>query len=45
MYIYCEPVNNLEELNDRIHETLATVTPNMLGLARENLIKRARLSF
>jgi hypothetical protein len=31
------------ELNDQIHETLATVIPNMLRLARENLIKRARL--
>jgi hypothetical protein len=42
-YIYHEPVNNLEELNDRIYEALATVIPNMLRLARENLIKRARL--
>jgi hypothetical protein len=38
--IYREPINILEELND---ETLATVIPNMLRLARENLIKRARL--
>jgi hypothetical protein len=36
-------INILEELNDQIHETLATVIPNMLRLARENLIKRARL--
>jgi hypothetical protein len=43
-YIYREPINILEELNDQIHETLATVIPNMLRLARENLIKRARLS-
>jgi hypothetical protein len=42
-YIYHEPINILEELNDQIHETLATVVPNMLRLARENLIKRARL--
>jgi hypothetical protein len=42
-YIYREPVNILEELNDQIHETLATVIPNMLRLAKENLIKRARL--
>jgi DNA-binding MarR family transcriptional regulator len=42
-YIYCEPINILEELNDKIHETLATVIPNMLRLARENLIKRARV--
>jgi DNA-binding MarR family transcriptional regulator len=41
-YIYHEPINTLEELNDRIHEALATVIPNMLRLARENLIKRTR---
>jgi hypothetical protein len=29
-YIYREPINILEELNDQIHETLATVIPNML---------------
>jgi hypothetical protein len=33
----------LEELNDHIHETLATVISNVLRLAREHLIKRARL--
>jgi hypothetical protein len=33
----------LEELNNQIHETLATVIPNVLRLARENLMKRARL--
>jgi hypothetical protein len=42
-YIYGEPINILEELNDQIYETLATVIPNMLRLARENLIKRARI--
>jgi DNA-binding MarR family transcriptional regulator len=42
-YIYREPINILEELNDQIHETLATVIPNVLRLAKENLIKRARL--
>jgi hypothetical protein len=42
-YIYREPINILEKLNDQIHEALATVIPNMLRLARENLIKRARL--
>jgi hypothetical protein len=43
IYIYREPINILEELNDQIYETLATVIPNMLRLARENLIKLARL--
>jgi hypothetical protein len=38
-HIYREPINILEELNDQIHEALATVVPNMLRLARENLIK------
>jgi hypothetical protein len=42
-YIYREPINTFEELNDRIHEALATVIPNMLRLTRENLIKRGRL--
>jgi hypothetical protein len=28
-YIYREPINILEELNDQIYETLATVIPNM----------------
>jgi hypothetical protein len=42
-YIYREPINILEELNYQIPEALATVIPNMLRLARENLIKRARL--
>jgi hypothetical protein len=38
-YIYREPIDILEELNDQIHETLT----NMLRVTRENLIKRARL--
>jgi hypothetical protein len=42
-YICREPINILEELNDPIHEPLATVIPNMLRPARENLIKRTRL--
>jgi hypothetical protein len=42
-YIYHEPLHILEELNYQIYETLATVIPNMLRVARENLIKRARL--
>jgi hypothetical protein len=42
-YIYRDAINILEELNNEIHEALATVVPNMLRLARENLIKRACL--
>jgi hypothetical protein len=41
--LFFSPINILEELNGQIHETLATVIPNVLRLARENLIKRARL--
>jgi hypothetical protein len=43
IYIYREPINILEEL--QMHQALVTVIPNipMLRLARENLIKRARL--
>jgi hypothetical protein len=29
-YIYREPINISEELNGQIHETLATVIPNVL---------------
>jgi hypothetical protein len=42
-YIYRDPINILEELNDKIYETLTTVIPNMLRLAREYLIKRVCL--
>jgi hypothetical protein len=42
-YIYREPINILEELNYQIPEALATVIPNLLRLARDNLIRRARL--
>jgi hypothetical protein len=33
-YIYREPINILEELNDQIYETLATVIPNMSNMLR-----------
>jgi hypothetical protein len=41
-YIYREYINILGELNDQIHEALATAISSN-RLARENLIKRARL--
>jgi hypothetical protein len=44
-YIYREPINILEELNNQIHEALATVIPNMLRQARENLIGRLAYFF
>jgi hypothetical protein len=35
-YIYLEPINTLEEQNDRIHEALATVILNMTGRGKFN---------
>ena len=35
------PIGNIEELNDRIREAVATITPEMIQRSRENLIKRA----
>jgi len=42
-YIYREPIQSRRELNDRILEALATITPNMIHNAGQNLIRRARL--
>ena len=37
------PIGNIEELNDRITETVVTITPEIIQRSRENLIKRAQL--
>jgi hypothetical protein len=37
-YIYREPINILEELNDQIHETLATVILNVVRLAKKTMM-------
>jgi hypothetical protein len=42
-YVYREPVNSLEQLDDRLHEALATITPQMIQDAQASLIRRARL--
>jgi hypothetical protein len=42
-YIYREPVNSLEQLDGRLHEVLATITPQMIQGAQASLIRRARL--
>jgi len=42
-YIYREPIQSRRELNDRILGALATITPNMIHNAGQNLIRRARL--
>jgi hypothetical protein len=42
-YVYRKPVNSLEQLDDRLHDSLATITPQMIQDAQANLIRRARL--
>ncbi|EFN69976.1 hypothetical protein EAG_14319, partial [Camponotus floridanus] len=42
-YVYSEPVNNIQELNDRITEAVATITPEMIQRSRQSLIQRAQL--
>jgi hypothetical protein len=42
-YVYREPVNSLEQLDDRLHEALATITPQMIQGAQASLIRRTRL--
>ena len=42
-YVYRTPINNVQELRDRIDEAFATITPEMLQRSRENLIRRAQL--
>jgi hypothetical protein len=42
-YVYREPVNSLEQLDDRLHEALATITPQVIQGAQASLIRRARL--
>lgn len=42
-YVYRETINNMEQLQGRIDEALATVTPEMIAAAQRNLIRRARL--
>jgi hypothetical protein len=36
-------VNSLEQLDDRLHDSLATITSQMIQDAQASLIRRARL--
>jgi hypothetical protein len=42
-YIYREPVDTLEELQNRLQESIATLTPEMLRNVQNNLLRRAAL--
>jgi hypothetical protein len=42
-YIYREPVDTLEELENRLQESIATLTPVMLRNIQNNLLRRAAL--
>lgn len=41
--VYATPVNTLEELEGRIMEAFATITPEMLQNVRRNILERTRL--
>jgi hypothetical protein len=40
-YIYQKSINTLEELDDKFHEAIVTITPEMLENVQQNLIRRA----
>lgn len=42
-YVYFEPLNTIEELEARVHEAVATVTPEMLTDVQRNMARRARV--
>jgi hypothetical protein len=42
-YIYREPVDTLEELKNRLQESIATLTSEMLRNVQNNLLQRATL--
>jgi hypothetical protein len=42
-YVYRKPVNSSEQLDDRLHDSLATITLQMIQDAQASLIRRARL--
>jgi hypothetical protein len=39
-YVYRELVNSLEQLDDRLHEALGTITPQMIQGVHTSLIRR-----
>lgn len=42
-YVYRQPVATIEELEDRLREAIATVTPQMLENMQMNLLRRAAM--
>lgn len=42
-YVYHNPINNREKLEERIIEAIASITPEMIQNAGRNLIRRAQL--
>ena len=42
-YVYRVPINTVEELNYRIIEAFAIITPEMLERSRQSFIRRAQL--
>jgi hypothetical protein len=42
-YVYREPVDTLEILEERLHEAMATLEPAMLENVQRNLIRRSTM--
>jgi len=42
-FIYRNPIETLEDLEEQLHCTIATVTSEMLQRAHKNLIRRANM--
>lgn len=42
-YVYSETVNTIEDLEDRIQEAVASVTPEMLNDVQRSMLRRARV--
>jgi hypothetical protein len=40
-YIYQKSIDTLEELDDKFHGAIVTITPEILENAQQNLIRRA----
>jgi hypothetical protein len=40
-YIYQKSIDTLGELDDKFHEAIVTITPEMLENVQQNLIRRA----
>jgi hypothetical protein len=40
-YVYQKSIDTLEELGDKIHEAIVTITPDMIENLQQNLIRPA----